>query len=257
MAVNSARRNSGVQSVETGAILITALARAGPGQSLTQLAAMSGMPTAKAYRYLVSLCRSGLAVQDPWTARYDLGPLAGEIGQARLTHLDASLTLEQELGNLRDAVGETVCVFRWTPRGPTLTHVEQRSHAVTVRARVGIALPLLTTAAGRIYAAFGNSPDLRARIRSEVRISRQAGGLAKQRIEPRRIVAEVRSREMARIRGDDRVGVNAIAAPVFDAERRLCAAVSVIGDDHLDISWNSKNAALLREFVARTSTRTS
>jgi DNA-binding IclR family transcriptional regulator len=245
---NSAR-DPGVRSVETAAAVLVALARGGTALSLTEIAGACAMPTAKTYRYLVSLCRARLAVQDPHTARYDLGPIAHEIGRNALRGASDAPDIDQRLHALRDATQETVCLWHWTARGPTLMHVEQHAHAVSVRARVGVALPLLTTAVGHIYAAFGNAPGIRARIQAELRRSGKTGTPLK-RIEVERLIEDVRARGLARIRGADRLGVNAVAAPIFDRERHLWGAVSIIGDDHLNTTWNSRNAALIRKFTS-------
>jgi DNA-binding IclR family transcriptional regulator len=242
-----------VRSAETAAGVLIALARGGgTALSLTEIAAACEMPTAKTYRYLVSLVRAQLAVQNPRTARYDLGPLAKEIGRIALGSDSATTGMEQRLRILRDATQETVCFWQWTARGPTLAHVEQRSHAVSVRARVGVALPLLTTAVGLIYAAFGESPEIRARIQAELKgAGRRDRSLG--RIELKRLIDDARTRGLSRIRGADRVGVNALAAPIFSPARRLLGVVSIVGDDQLDTSWNSKAARMLRDFATGTS----
>src|SRR5271170_332181 len=53
-------RNRGVQAIETGATLLAALSQSTMPLTLTQVSLTANMPTAKAYRYLVSFCRAGL-----------------------------------------------------------------------------------------------------------------------------------------------------------------------------------------------------
>ena len=43
---------------------------------LRDIAQQADMPPAKAHRYLVSLIRAGLVMQDPASSHYDLGPFA-------------------------------------------------------------------------------------------------------------------------------------------------------------------------------------
>jgi DNA-binding IclR family transcriptional regulator len=54
----------GVQSIEVGVPLLQALAEHGAPMMLRDLALRTGMPAAKAHRYLVSFVRTGLVVQD-------------------------------------------------------------------------------------------------------------------------------------------------------------------------------------------------
>ena len=80
---------SGIQSVETGGALLTALVASGAPMMLKDVAAAAGMPAAKAHRYLVSFIRVGLVEQDGTAGRYELGPLALQMGLAALGRLDA------------------------------------------------------------------------------------------------------------------------------------------------------------------------
>jgi len=72
--------------------------------------------------------------------------------------------------------------------------------------------------------------------------------------DPQTLLAEIRQRGLARIRGEFRSGSYAIAAPIFDGERRLRAVVSAIGERDLDVNWNSLTATHLRSFAAASST---
>ncbi|QBR04328.1 helix-turn-helix domain-containing protein [Paraburkholderia pallida] len=60
----------GIQSVEIGAEIMTALVTFGRAVPLRQLAAKCGMPVGKVHRYLVSLTRAGLVEQDSAGGHY-------------------------------------------------------------------------------------------------------------------------------------------------------------------------------------------
>ena len=80
---------AGIQSVEVGFELLSALSDAPGALMLRDLAAAAGMSAAKAHRYLVSFQRMGLVMQDPVSTRYDLGPAALRLGLASLSRIDA------------------------------------------------------------------------------------------------------------------------------------------------------------------------
>ena len=80
---------AGIQSVEVGFELLSALSQATGALMLRDLAAAAGMSAAKAHRYLVSFQRMGLVMQYPVSTRYDLGPAALRLGLASLSRLDA------------------------------------------------------------------------------------------------------------------------------------------------------------------------
>lgn len=237
-------RNRGVQAVETAALLLRALVAAERPQRLSEIARASAMPTAKAYRYLVSLARAGLVVQDAATAAYALGPLAHELGHARASPFALGGPLALALDALGARTGTTVCLFRWTRRGATLVLASPRGAGVTIRSRAGAALPLLTTAAGRVFAAFGDTPEIAARVRSERRTL-----VAARNDDVDALLADAQRSGVARVHGTDRHGVCAIAVPIVTANG-LQAVVSAVGSESLDLRPNGRIERTLRAFAA-------
>jgi DNA-binding IclR family transcriptional regulator len=77
----------GIQSVEIGTQLLLELARHVSPMALRDLARGAGMSTGKAHPYLVSFLKLGFVMQDA-AGRYELGPLALQLGLARLKRLD-------------------------------------------------------------------------------------------------------------------------------------------------------------------------
>ena len=84
-----AKIQRGIQSIDVGGRLLHALARSAGAMMLKEMAEAADMPAAKAHAYLVSFCKLGLMEQDAATGRYDLGPLALELGLVSLNRLDA------------------------------------------------------------------------------------------------------------------------------------------------------------------------
>ena len=78
----------GVQSLEIGMGILRAMMDGQRSMMLKDIAAAADMPASKAHRYLVSLIRAGLVEQDPMSSRYDLGPLALNLGLVALDRLD-------------------------------------------------------------------------------------------------------------------------------------------------------------------------
>jgi DNA-binding IclR family transcriptional regulator len=66
----------GIQSVEVAARILRALAQAGRSLPLKDLARAAGMHPGKAHRYLVSLTRVELVIQDETSGHYGIGPAA-------------------------------------------------------------------------------------------------------------------------------------------------------------------------------------
>ena len=75
--------------LKRGVVLLKLLATAGrKGLALTELASKAQLPHPSAHRVLAQLIAENLAVHDPQTRRYRLGPLAFELGVAGSTMHD-------------------------------------------------------------------------------------------------------------------------------------------------------------------------
>ncbi|HWQ37680.1 MAG TPA: IclR family transcriptional regulator [Burkholderiales bacterium] len=252
------RTRRGIQSIEVGARLIDALVERGGPLMLRDLAAAAGMAPAKAHRYLVSFVRIGLVEQLPETGRYDLGAFALRLGLASLARLDAIRAATPVLAHLRDRVEETTALAVWGSYGATVVRWEEARRPVTVNLRSGGVLPLLTSATGRVFAAFLPQAQTRVLIDRELaaaaRNPNATGPRTRRQVQA--LLREVRRRRMARVEGDLIPGVAALSAPVFDHAGRLVLALTALGHaGHFDTRWSGGVARALREAASGLSRR--
>src|SRR4051794_9186131 len=70
----------GIQSVETGLHVLTALAACGGPAPRSAVAQRAGVSPSQAHRYLSSLMAAGMAKQDPISRFYDLDAGASRLG---------------------------------------------------------------------------------------------------------------------------------------------------------------------------------
>jgi DNA-binding IclR family transcriptional regulator len=200
------------------------------------------MSPAKAHRYLVSFVQAGLVVQLESSGEYDLGPLAIRLGLAAIQRFDVVRVAGERLGELRDAVDATTLLSLWTDVGPTVARIALSAHPVTLAVRIGTAFPILSTATGRVYLAFGDQSDVQRLL--------SASGVADDEVEALR--DRVRADGSAHVNETFLVGVAALAGPLFDAEGRLAAAVTIIArPGQLDLTPEGSAASHLRAFTAR------
>jgi DNA-binding IclR family transcriptional regulator len=226
MAEPSETRRRKVQSAETGADILKALARLGPTVSLSRLAEGVDMAPAKAHRYLQSLIASGLAAQDPATGRYRLGPEMLSIGLAALGRVDAVEVAAPYLTALRDEIGQTCFLAVWANHGPTVVSVRQGAGAVTLVTRVGSVLPLLGSATGLVFAAFLDAVD------TEGAAERELHDLKTQRDAPGsplgQRLAAIRAQRAVAVHGLVLPGIDAVAVPV-EGPDGLAAVLTALG----------------------------
>lgn len=248
----------GIQSIEVGGKLLDALVEHGAPMILRDLAAAAKMAPAKAHRYLVSFIRMGLAERLPETGQYDLGPFALRLGLAGLARLDSVRLATPELARLRDRIGETTALAVWGNYGATVVRWEEARRPVTVNLRTGGVLPLLSSATGRIFAAYLPEEQTRALVARELAAAARNPHTTgpRNRSEVAALLAGIRRRGMSRVDGDLIPGVAALSAPVFDHSRRLALALTALGHaGHFDSRWTGPVASTLRAAAVRLSAR--
>jgi len=231
LASPASSRRQGIQSVEVAGPLLTALsAHEGP-MMLKDLAQAARMPAAKAHRYLVSLARLKLVVQDPGTGRYDLGPFALELGLSALGRLDAARPAARALEALSEALGETVALAAWGTHGATFVRIVEPMRAVTVSLRTGAVAPLTVSAIGLVFSAFLPTSATAAQLRREIEANRKAASpnAPTTRAALDALLDQVRRNGLASAENAFAPGVNSYAAPIFDHTGRIVFSMAVIG----------------------------
>lgn len=249
------KERRGIQSVEVGGQLLIALVNEGAPMSLRDLAQKAGMSSAKAHPYLVSFGNLGLVQQDPVSGYYELGPFALQMGLISLQQLDPVKIALPEIDLLRDEIGHTVALAVLGNNGPTIICLNESHEAIHVKMRTGTVASMVNTATGRVFSAF-LPPKLVERLNQHELAIEAVGRPRKMptKKELEKILAEVRSRGIARSVGEPIAGIHALSAPVFDHIGNIMLAVTVIGPaGTLDVDWDSDAAQSLKECAARIS----
>ncbi|HEX7007319.1 MAG TPA: IclR family transcriptional regulator [Alphaproteobacteria bacterium] len=247
----------GIQSAEVAAAILRALAEGGGAMRLSALAAATGLHRGKVHRYLVSLARTGLVVQDEKASFYAIGPLAVTVGLVGLRRLDPVRLAYDALPGLRDRVNETVVLAIWGDMGATVIALEESAQTVTLNVRVGSTLPLSISAMGRVFAAYlpaaVTAPFLAAeRARAEA----GHGRALPDETGYQRILEEIRRTRLSRVEGTLLPGLNAMAAPVFDYRGKLSSVIGLVGHrDSFDMQPDGPIATILTTTAAELSAR--
>lgn len=148
------RKAGTIQSVSTAAGFLRVLANASGPLALGVIAKRAGTSGSMAHRYLQSLVREELAVQDPASGHYDLGPLALGVGVAALRRLDPVELAASEMKQFAERTAASAGVAIWTERGPTLVRW-YRSAVFSINSlALGDVLPLDNSACGLMFQAF-------------------------------------------------------------------------------------------------------
>lgn len=237
----------GVQSLEIGINILRAITNGHRAMMLKDIAAAADMPASKVHRYLVSLVRSGLVDQDPMSARYDLGPFALTLGLVAVDRLDRVGLGLSAIAELRDEINETTALAVWSEHGPVIVRSERPHRPITVNVVTGTALNVLTSASGRVFAAWLpkaaldplitrelKAPDLPPELQTAAAVEAMLDAVRRQG------VATVTDYHLV-------PGVAAVAAPVFNASNEITLGVLAIGvKGMIDMSLEGPVVAALK-----------
>lgn len=249
MPVTSRRQK--VQSAEYGLTVLKTLGRAGGSLSLTALAEALSASPAKIHRYLVSLKESGFVFQDGATSHYVLGQESIAIGLAAMRQANVLTLAAPVLLKLTEDQNVSCFVAILGNSGPTIMRWEEPLQAVTVNVRAGSTLPILWSATGRAFGAFGSSKYIDEAISKELRCA-----TINQHLEfPNQAAvdlafAKIRKLGCAVVRDVLLTGISAVSAPIFDSRERVCAVLTALGTSG---QIDPRPESLLAQYVMKSS----
>lgn len=244
-------KSRGVQTIETGGRILTALSLAKNPLQLRDLAEQVGISAAQLHPYLVSF-REMAMVEQTERGRYQLGPFALHLGLSRLRNQNAYRETIARVGALSDELGLMVTISVWGMHGPTITYVQEFDGRIHANVQVGGNYNMTVTATGAVFGAFLPKSITRPIVEKELSDSefqRRAFFKVDQGVYD---AAAARAKEdgYAITRDMPIPGVSAVAAPVFDHTGQMQLAVTVIGPTgYIDLEKSGEPVRRLLEFT--------
>ena len=231
----------GVQSVERAFDILRIVEASARPVGVAEIAQALDSSPSKVHHYLVSLVRCG-ALRQTGRGAYDLGTTSLGLGLSALSKLDTVDRTCEVAETLRDEIGEAVFVAVWGNRGPTIIRYFEGFKPLTVEARAGLVLPILTSATGRVFLAWGNEKQVTPVVAEE-------DGTDIQTIKDAVLKANI-----GFVDGDLLPRIASLSAPVFAYNSDLSLAVTVLGwSGEFDHAADGAVAGTLREACQRLS----
>jgi DNA-binding IclR family transcriptional regulator len=227
MEFSMRKRQKGIQSVERSGKLLEAFVNSRKALPLKALGTTAGMSASMAHRYLTSLIRVGLVEQDPVSGHYDLGALALKLGLAALNRTDSMQVADNEMRQLVERTEIDGHITVWGSFGVTTVRYYNRHAPILSNFRLGDVVPLLESAAGRIFLTYLNERTTGPILKAEAARSAE-GTLTRKEIEA--ITQFVRTEGYAWIDGQVLHSMRAIAVPIFDSQGGVQAAISLVSN---------------------------
>lgn len=240
----------GIQSVETGFVVLDALVEGGGPLTLGEVARGSGLSLSQARRYLISLVRCGLAFQDAATGRYDLGSRSLRIGLAALARVEAIDLATSALKELVAKTREGGTLTVWGEEGPTVVRWLRGGGIGVTSLGLGTIFPLLSSATGHVFLAHLSGDLTEAQLRRELGSDALSADLRK-RIES--IKHDVRKSGYGWLKGHFIENIRGAAAPIFDSQGELVAVLAIAGPDRRDADGKDPSVTTLAEAASQVS----
>jgi len=216
----------GVQAVVLTLRILEYLANQGRAVGVTALAQALDTTKSRIYRHLQTLVQYGYAAQSNDSERYKIGARLLTLGHAASENFDLLGAARDVLQDLRDTLGHPTVISIPDVEGVRVVGSFAGKMSIEINVKQGSVLPWHSTSQGKIALAFGPKELREAVLRSRLPL-----------ITPHTIVSPVAlERELARIlaqgwavsANEGLIGINALAAPVFDSVGSLVATISIV-----------------------------
>lgn len=252
VGMDDADAGPSVKSIGRAATILKILAALPAGAGLTEIARGAGFGKATTHRILAALADVGFAYQNGATRQYHLGVGLANLSRQALRR-DVEILAEPVMLQLAQQTEDTIYVLIQEGLRSVCIGRQQGSFPIkTLTLDVGQSRPLGVGSGSLALLAFLPPGEIDAAIQANMRWLAEFPSFGPDAV--RAYVRETQERGYAFVKGYMTPGINAIGVPVFDAQRRPLAALSltaiadrVTGDRAL---WL---ASLLREEAERLS----
>ena len=195
--------------------------------SQTQLAEAVGIVKSAAHKHLYTLEESGWIIRDQMNGRYSLGPKAWLVGQRATLINDLAKAAEAEMRAARNDTGLAVVLSSVNKTSLNVIAAYHGTHDIEIGVRQGSRLELHASAQGQVMLAFSPSSL------TEKTCSTDLPALTPKTITDPHVlrvrIEDTRKKGYAVAPEETLLGVNVIAAPIFDHTNQLIATIALVG----------------------------
>jgi DNA-binding IclR family transcriptional regulator len=220
------KTEAAVQSVDRALLVLEILATLGHA-GVTEIAAELGVHKSTVSRLIAVLESRGYVEQATERGKYRLGFTISRLARASSGHLDLVKLSQDVCDMLAPEVGETTNLAI-LDEDRIVNIVETIGpEQISLRTWVGQSCPAHATSSGKVLLAGLDAQDLRARLTATLESFTANTVVTLGDLEHE--LAGVRERGWACVVEELEVGLNAVSAPIYDADSNVVAALSVSG----------------------------
>lgn len=215
-----------VQGLERGFAVIGAFSPEERSLTIAQVAEQTGFTRAVARRYLLTLRELGYVVRDG--DRFMLTPKLLDLGFAYLSTLDLTSVVQPFMAQVTSTLHESCSVSVLDDREIVYVVRRPAKRIMSINLAVGSRLPAHATSMGKVMLAF-QDPEWLDRFFESSPLEKMTDRTIVEESEFRAVLAQVRDLGWAIADEETERGVRSVAAPIFDRDGNVCAAINVAG----------------------------
>lgn len=239
--ITGKRTGEGVQAVVLALHMLEHIAQSQRALGVTELAQAFGTTKSRIHRHLQTLVGAGYLTQEPETERYRVSARLMALGQAVSEGHELTTTARPAMRDLRDRFGHSVALSVPENGAMRIIGTLPGTSNVEMGVKPGSLLSMHASAQGKVALAFGGEALMRRLMQAPL-----------EALTPRTLtdpvdlaadVRTVRQRGWADAFNEALLGLNAVAAPVFDALGQFAGSIAVV--DSIQFITETPEAALV------------
>ena len=216
-----------IQSVVTTLSILETMAQANGPLGVTELARAVGATKPRIYRHLRTLVDHGYVMQDSQTEKYLLTIKLFHLGQSVAEQIEFLSEARRLMPVLRDQVNQTVSVGQVEEQGVRILDILKNRSEIEITSPPGTLFDFHSSAQGKIALAFG-----------PVHLKTNLKEALLQQWTPKTItdyptlmedIDKVHQQGWAVAPEEALIGINALAAPVFERSGALAGTITIVG----------------------------
>ena len=216
-----------VRAVDRALDILLCFTREEPTRSLTQIAETVRMSKTTVHRLLTTLETRRFISRDKDSGMYRLGFRLVEMASLVLQDMELRRWVRPHLKSLSEQYGETVDLSVLDGSHVMYLEVIESQRRVKLAAATGQRLPAYFTASGKALLAFTPEEQVRKILKENIAGHNGENGMTvKRALEDLSKVAE---RGYAVSEQEYEEQINAVAAPIFDADNNAVASIAIVG----------------------------
>ncbi len=244
---------SNVRAADTCLRILQQIAFAEQPQGVTQIAGKVGIAKGAVHKHLRTLIDHGMIVQDPSTSLYRLGPKIWLMGQKAPDGQMLSEIALPLMQTVRNDLGLAVVLSVPTPKSAFVLATLRSNQPIDIGVRPGSELQLHSSAQGKVFLAFGPA-DLWDQLQIPLEAVTPKTTIDIETL--RREIEVIRLAGYAVAPEESLLGINALAAPIFNATGTMVGSIGLIGSvQHLTAEPTPHQLKVLMDLTGAISNR--